>query len=68
MLVAGGLAGYVRSGRWPLAAAGALALAVLVFRLTSDSLGAPLALLLTGLILLGTGALFLLRPRGDGQG
>ena len=58
-----GLAGYVRSGRWPLAAASAAALATLVFRLTSDSLGAPVALLLTGLILLGTAALLLVRRR-----
>jgi hypothetical protein len=63
LLVAGGLAGYVRTGRWPLAAAAALALATLVFRLTSDSLGAPVALLLTGLILLGAAALLLLRRR-----
>jgi hypothetical protein len=63
VLVAGGLAGYVRTGRWPLAAAAALALATLVFRLTSDSLGAPVALLLTGLVLLGAGALLLVRRR-----
>ena len=67
LLAAGGLAGYVRSGRWPLAAAAALALAVLVFRLTSDSLGAPVALLLTGLILLGAGALLLVRRRAAEQ-
>jgi hypothetical protein len=63
LLVAGGLAGYVRAGRWPLAAAAVLALALLVFRLTSDSLGAPVALLLTGLVLLGAGALLLVRRR-----
>jgi hypothetical protein len=63
LLVAGGLAGYVRTGRWPLAAAAVLALALLVFRLTSDSLGAPVALLLTGLVLLGAGALLLVRRR-----
>jgi hypothetical protein len=63
LLAAGGLAGYVRTGRWPLAAAAALALAVLVFRLTSDSLGAPVALLLTGVVLLGAGALLLVRRR-----
>lgn len=63
VLVVGGLAAYVRTGRWPLAAAGVLALAVLVLRLTADSLGAPVALLLTGLVLLGTGALLLLRRR-----
>jgi hypothetical protein len=67
VLVAGGLAGYVRSGRWPLAAAAAVALATLVFRLTSDSLGAPVALLLTGLILLGAGALLLVRSRAADQ-
>ena len=62
-LAAGGLAGFVRTGRWPLAAAAVLALALLVFRLTSDSLGAPVALLLTGVVLLGTGALLLVRRR-----
>lgn len=68
LIAAGGLAGYVRSGRWPLAAAAALALAILVFRLTNDSLGAPIALLLTGLVLLGLGALLLLRRRNEEQG
>ena len=68
VIAAGGLAGYVRAGRWPLAAAAALALATLVFRLTSDSLGAPVALLLTGLILLGTGAVLLLRHRDEDRG
>lgn len=67
LLAAGGLAGYVRTGRWPLAAAAALALATLVFRLTSDSLGAPVALLLTGLVLLGSGAFVLLRRRAAEQ-
>jgi hypothetical protein len=43
LLAAAGLAGYVRTGRWPLAAAAALALTALVFRLPSDSLGAPVA-------------------------
>jgi hypothetical protein len=38
-------------------------MATLVFRLTSDSLGAPVALLPTGLILLGAGALLLVRGR-----
>lgn len=66
LLAAGGLAGYVRTGRWPLVAAAALALATLVFRLTRDSLGGPVALLLTGLILLGSGAVVLLRRRNDG--
>lgn len=65
LLAAGGLAGYVRTGRWPLAAAAVLALALLVFRLTNDSLGAPVALLLTGLVLLGTGALLLIRRRAN---
>jgi hypothetical protein len=63
LLAAGGLAGFVRTGRWPLAAAAAVALTVLVFRLTSDSLGAPVALLLTGLLLLGMGAVVLVRRR-----
>jgi hypothetical protein len=63
LLAAGGLTGYVRTGRWPLAAAAALALAILVFRVTSDSLGAPVALLLTGLVLLASGAFVLLRRR-----
>jgi hypothetical protein len=63
LLAAGGLAGYVRTGRWPLAAAGVLALATLVLRLTTDSLGAPVALLLTGLVLLGAGAVLLIRRR-----
>jgi hypothetical protein len=63
LLSAGGLAGYVRTGRWPLAAAAVVALALLVFRLTNDSLGAPVALLLTGLLLLGSGALLLVRRR-----
>jgi hypothetical protein len=67
LLVAGGLAGYVRTGRWPLAAAAAVALATLVFRLTSDSLGAPVGLLLTGLALLGAGAVVLLRRRSLDQ-
>jgi hypothetical protein len=63
LLAAAGLAGYVRTARWPLAAAAALALTVLVFRLTSDSLGAPVALLLTGLLLLAMGAVVLVRRR-----
>jgi hypothetical protein len=63
LLAAGGLALYVRTGRWPLAAAAVIALALLVFRLTSDSLGAPVALLLTGLVLLGAGAVLLIRRR-----
>lgn len=67
LLAGAGLAGYVRTGRWPLAAAAATALTVLVFRLTSDSLGAPVALLLTGLFLLGTGALVLVRRRAAEQ-
>lgn len=62
-LAVAGLAGYVRTGRWPLAATAALALTVLVFRLTSDSLGAPVGLLLTGLLLLGMGAVVLIRRR-----
>jgi hypothetical protein len=64
VLVVGGLIAFVRSGRWPFAAAGAVALAELVFRLARDSVGAPFALLLTGLLLLGTGAVLLLRRRG----
>lgn len=67
LLAAGGLAGYVRTGRWPLAAAGVLALAALVLRLTTDSLGAPVALLLTGLVLLGAGAGLLIRRRATGK-
>jgi hypothetical protein len=63
LLAAGGLAGYVRTERWPLAAAAVVGLALLVFRLTNDSLGAPVALLLTGLLLLGSGAVLLLRRR-----
>jgi hypothetical protein len=63
LLAAGGLAGYVRTGRWPLAATAVLALALLVFRLTNDSLGPSVALLLTGLVLLGAGALILVRRR-----
>ena len=66
LLAACGLAGYVRSGRWPLAAGAVLALALLVFRLTTDSLGAPVALLLTGILLLGSGALLLIRRRDAG--
>jgi hypothetical protein len=67
LLAAAGLAGYVRTSRWPLAAAAAVALTVLVFRLTTDSLGAPVALLLTGLLLLGMGALVLVRRRAAEQ-
>ena len=67
LLVAAGLVGYVRTGRWPLAAAAAVALTALVFRLTSDSLGAPVALLLTGLLLLGMGAVVLVRRRSAEQ-
>jgi hypothetical protein len=67
LLAAAGLAGYVRTGRWPLAAAAAVALTALVFRLTSDSLGAPVALLLTGLLLLGMGAVVLIRRRAAEQ-
>jgi hypothetical protein len=67
LMAAAGLAGYVRTGRWPLAAAAAVALTVLVFRLTSDSLGAPVALLLTGLVLLGMGAIVLVRRRAAEQ-
>lgn len=66
LLAAGGLTSYVRTGRWPLAAAGVLALALLVFRLTNDSLGAPVALLLTGLVLLGAGTVLLIRRRTEG--
>ena len=67
LIAAAGLAIYVRTGRWPLAAAAAVALTVLVFRLTSDSLGAPVALLLTGLVLLGMGAVVLVRRRAAEQ-
>jgi len=63
LLAAGGLAGYVRSGRAPFAATAVLSLALLVLRLAADSLGAPVALLLTGLVLLGSGALLVTRKR-----
>jgi hypothetical protein len=63
LLAAGGLTGYIRTASWPYLAAAAGALAVLVLRLTSDSLGPVLAALLTGLVLLGAGALVLVRQR-----
>lgn len=56
LLAAGGLAGYARNPRWPLAASGAPAVAVLVLRFASDRLGIAVALLLSGLVLLAVGA------------
>jgi hypothetical protein len=62
-LAVAGVAGYVRTARWPLAAAGALALAALVLRVTSQSLSPVLAVLLTGLVLLAASVALLLRGR-----
>lgn len=63
LLAAGGLALYVRSAVLAPAVVGVLALAALVLRITSDSLGPVLAVFLTGLVLLGVGAALLLRRR-----
>lgn len=62
-LAAGGLAVYLRSSLWAPAVVGVLALAALVLRISSDSLSPVLAVLLTGLVLLGVGAVLLLRRR-----
>jgi hypothetical protein len=66
LLAAGGLGGYVLTGRWPLAAAGVLALAALALRITSDSLSPALALLLSGVVLLGAGGWLFVRRRPRG--
>jgi hypothetical protein len=66
-LAVAGVAGYVRTARWPLAAAGALALAALVLRITAQSLSPVLAVLLTGLVLLAASVTLLLRGRSRGR-
>lgn len=53
-----GLVLFVRGGRWPLAAAGAGALAALVMDISSDSLGPVVGVMLSGILLLAL-ALFL---------
>jgi hypothetical protein len=63
VLAVGGLAYYVRTSAWPAAVAGVLALAVLVLKFSSDSLSPVLAVFLTGLVLLGVGAVLLIRRR-----
>jgi len=63
LLAAGGLLAYLRSSRWAPAVVGVLALAALVLRISSDSLSPVLAVLLTGLVLLGVGAVLLFRRR-----
>jgi len=63
LLAAGGLLAYLRSSLWAPAVVGVLALAALVLRISSDSLGPVLAVLLSGLVLLGVGAVLLLRRR-----
>jgi hypothetical protein len=60
---AGCLAAFIRAGRWPAAAAAVAALVLLVLRVTGDSLGPVVAVLIAGLVLLGGGAaLLLVRP------
>jgi hypothetical protein len=68
LLAVGGLGGYVRTARWPLAAAGVLAIAALVLRISSESLSPVLAVLLTGLVLLAAALLLVLRGRRPGRG
>ncbi|MGZ4538389.1 MAG: hypothetical protein ACXVXT_08335 [Blastococcus sp.] len=68
LLAGGGLAVYLRSSLWAPAVVGVLALAALVLRISSDSLSPVLAVLLTGLVLLGVGAVLLLRRRPTGPG
>jgi hypothetical protein len=63
LLAVGGLLAYLRSSLWAPAVVGVLALAALVLRISSDSLSPVLAILLTGLVLLGVGAALLLRRR-----
>jgi MYXO-CTERM domain-containing protein len=63
LLAAGGLALFVRSAAWPGAVAGVLALAALVLKFSSDTLSPVIAVFLTGLVLLGVGAVLLLRRR-----
>jgi hypothetical protein len=67
LLAAGGLAYYVRASAWPAAVAGVLALAALVLKFSSDSLSPVVAVFLTGLVLLGVGAVLLLRRRSTGR-
>jgi hypothetical protein len=57
---AGCLAAFVRAGRWPSAAAAVAALVLMVLRVTGDSLGPVVAVLIAGLVLLGSGAALLL--------
>ncbi|GAA3167425.1 hypothetical protein GCM10010531_20210 [Blastococcus jejuensis] len=67
VLAVGGLAYYVRTAEWPAAVAGVLALAILVLKFSSDSLSPVVAVFLTGLVLLGVGALLLVRRRAAGR-
>jgi hypothetical protein len=66
LLAVGGLAHFVRHSAWASAIVGVLALAVLVLRISTDSLGPVVAVLLTGLVLLGVGAVLLVRRRASG--
>jgi hypothetical protein len=61
---AGCLAAFVRAGRWPSAAAAVAALVLMVLRVTGDSLGPVVAVLIAGLALLGSGAAMLLVRTG----
>lgn len=67
LVAVGGLAYYVRTAAWPAAVAGVLALAILVLKFSSDSLGPVFAVFLTGLVLLGVGAVLLVRRRSAGR-
>lgn len=63
VLAATGLVVYLHSERSAPAVVGVLALAALVLRIGSDSVSPVLAVLLTGVVLLGVGGSLLLRQR-----
>jgi uncharacterized membrane protein len=52
LLAVVGLGAFVRGGRWPLAAAGAAALAAIVLDTSSESLGPAVGIMLSGVLLL----------------
>jgi uncharacterized membrane protein len=67
LLAVVGLAGFVRGGRWPLAAAGTGALAALVMDISSDSLGPAIGVMLSGVLLLALAlVLVVVRRRTSG--
>jgi hypothetical protein len=63
LLAVVGLVRFVRGGPWPLAAAGAGALAALVLDISSDSLGPAVGVMLSGVLLLALALVLVLSRR-----